>query len=207
LRAAAAAGLHFVECLVEPARPCPSAGYRASLRAMRNLLVFRPADASEALECAELALRRGGGPCVLLLCEQPVPLLADRPARTRCAKGGYVLREAAAPRAVTLVASGPELHVALQAHKILAAAAIPAAIVSMPCWSFFASQEPDWQRAVLGDAPIVALETGSGFGWDRFLGNEGLFIGDDPTAGDAVPLSPHRVANLVLRHLGLPQSA
>jgi transketolase len=206
LRAAATAGLHFVECLVEPARPCPAAGHRASLRAMRNLLVFRPADASEAIECAELALRRGGGPCVILLCDTPVPLLAERPARTRCAKGGYVFREAASLRAVTLVASGPELHLALQAAPLLAAAGVQAAIVSMPCWDFFARQEPEWQRAVLGDAPIVALEIGSGFGWERFCGDDGLFIGNDPAAGDEPPLSPHGVAELVLRHLGVYQS-
>jgi transketolase len=207
LRAAAAAGLHFVECLVEPARPCPSAGHRASLRAMRNLLVFRPADASEAIECAELALRRGGGPCVILLCETPVPLLAERPARTRCAKGGYVLREAGPRRAVTLVASGPELHLALQAVPLLAAAGVPAAIVSMPCWDFFAQQEPEWQRAVLGDAPIVALEIGSGFGWERFCGHDGLFIGNGYATGDEPPLSPHAVAQRVLRHLCIPQLA
>jgi transketolase len=182
LRAAAAAGLHFVECLVEPARPCPSAGYRASLRAMRNLLVFRPADAS-------------------------VPLLAERPARTRCAKGGYVFREAGPRRAVTLVASGPELHLALQAVPLLAAAGVPASIVSMPCWDLFAQQEPEWQHAVLGDAPIVAIEIGSGFGWERFFGHDGLFIGNGHATGDEPPLSPHGVAQRVLRHLCIPQLA
>ncbi len=205
LRAAAAAGLHVVECLVEPATPCPMAGQRAGLRAMRNLQLFRPADASEALECAELALRRNGGPSVLLLSEQPVPLLAERPARTRCAKGGYILLEAAAPRAVTLVASGPELHIAVQARQLLAAAKIAAAVVSMPCWSLFGRQDPDWQRAVLGHAPIVALEAGSGFGWERWLGPDGLFIcaAPDPEEPQAPVFSAQRVADLVLRHLGI----
>ena len=209
LRAAASSGLHVVECLVEPATPCPTAGQRAGLRAMRNLLLFRPADASEALECAELALRRNGGPSVLLLCEQPVPLLAERPARTRCAKGGYILLEAAAPRAVTLVASGPELHIAVQARQLLAAAKIASAVVSMPCWSLFSRQDPDWQQAVLGHAPIVALEAGSGFGWERWLGPDGLFICAEPDLDDveAPVFSAQRVANLVLRHLGIPQMA
>jgi transketolase len=210
LRAAASSGLHFVECLVEPAGPAP-AGHRASLRAMPNLLLFRPADASEALECAELALRRGTGPSVLLLSEHPVPLLAERPARTRCAKGGYILQEPAAPRAVTLVASGPELHVAIKARMLLAARAIPAAVVSMPCWAYFSRQDPQWQQAVLGDAPIVALEAGSGFGWERWLGPYGLFIGADPLAYEtdtsASTLCAHRVADLVLRHLGIPPMA
>ena len=77
----------------------------------------------------------------------------------------------------------------------------------MPCWSFFARQEPDWQRAVLGAAPIVALEAGSGFGWERFCGRDGLFIGNDPMADDAAPLSARRVADLVLRHLGIARLA
>jgi transketolase len=117
--------------------------------------------------------------------------------------------EAAAPRAVTLVASGPELHVAVQVRHLLSKAGIPAAVISMPCWAFFSRQDPDWQQAVLGHAPIVALEAGSGFGWERWLGADGLFICAEPTPGDteALPLSPQRVADLVLRHLGVPQSA
>jgi len=103
------------------------------------------------------------------------------------------------------VASGPELHIALAARPLLAAAGVPAAIVSMPCWSFFARQEADWQRAVLGDAPVVALETGSGFGWERFCGPDGLFIGNDPSADEQTPLSAQRVTDLVLRHLGMRQ--
>jgi len=204
LRAAASAGLRLVQVLVEPSPACPAAGQRASLRAMRNLHVFRPADASEALECAELAVRRTNGPSVLLLSETKVPILAERPTRTRCAKGGYVVAEAPAPRAATLIASGPELHQAVAARLLLAASAVPCAVVSLPCWEFFSRQEPAWQEAVLGDAPRFGLEGGSGFGWDRWLGSEGLFLGADIAAdGTEIPLTARRIADLVLRHLGM----
>jgi transketolase len=202
LRSAAAAGLRMVTCLIEPKIPCPAGGQRAGLRAMRNLFVFRPADATEALECAELALRRTEGPSVLLLSEAPAPLLAPRPTRTRCAKGGYVLCEAAAPRAVTLIASGPELHEVLLARDVLARQGVAAAVVSLPCWDYFVLQEQGWQEAVLGDAPRVGVEAGSGFGWERFLGPGGLFIGPDHggDTGLTAPVARH-IANLVLRHL------
>jgi transketolase len=210
LRAAAISGLRTLTLLIEPDSACPSGGRYASLRAIRNLSVFRPADASEALECADLALRRTTGPTVLLASDAPAPLLADRPSRTRCAKGGYVLAEAAAPRIATLIASGPELHLALAARTLLASAGAPVAVVSLPCWDVFARQEHAWQEAVLGDAPRIGLETGSGFGWERWLGHDGLFIALDLLEGLAWNAArPHasldRLVRLILRHLGLPQ--
>jgi len=206
LSAAASSALRTVTLLVEPMPPSAAGCERAGLQAMRNLTVFRPADASEALECAELALRRGTGPSVLLVSEAPVPLLAERPSRTRCAKGGYVLAEPSFPRAATLIASGPELHLALAASRILAAEGTPLAVVSLPCWSFFARQEPAWHAAVLGAAPRVGLEAGSGFGWESWLGPKGLFIGLDQMEGigwDAArPVAAaQRIAELIMRHL------
>jgi transketolase len=208
LSAAAASSLRTVTLLVEPDTPCPSGGQRAGLRAMRNLTVFRPADASEALECAELSLRRATGPSIMLVSESQVPLLADRPSRTRCAKGGYVLTEPTSQRAATLIASGPELHLALAASRILAAQGKPAAVVSLPCWSIFARQEAAWHAVVLGTAPRIGLEAGSGFGWESWLGKNGLFIGLDQMAGILWDLArpesaAHRIADLVLRHLCL----
>jgi len=209
LRAAAQSGLRMLTLLIEPDIACQTGGQHAQLRAMRNLCVFRPADASEALECADLALRRTAGPTVLLASDAPAPLLADRPSRTRCAKGGYVLAEAAAPRAATLIASGPELHLALAARSLLKEAGTPVAVVSLPCWDIFARQEHPWQEAVLGDAPRIGLEAGTGFGWERWLGHEGLFIGLDDIEGLAwTAARPHasadRLVRLILRHLGLP---
>jgi transketolase len=208
LRAAAVSGLRTLTLLIEPDTVCPAGGQLASLRAMRNLSIFRPADASEALECADLALRRTTGPTVLLASDAAVPLLADRPSRTRCAKGGYVLAEAAAPRAATLIASGPELHLALAARTLLADGGTPVAVISLPSWDVFARQEQTWQEAVLGDAPRIGLEAGSGFGWARWLGHDGLFIGLDLLEGIAWNAArPHasadRLVRLILRHLGL----
>ncbi len=207
LRLAASAGMRLLNLLVEPATPCASGGHRAGLRAMRNLCVFRPADASEALECAELAIRRTDGPTVLLVSDEAVPLLWDRPSRTRCVKGGYLLAEAPGTRAATLIASGTDLHIAIAAQKILADARTPVAVVSLPSWTMFGRQDLSWQEAVLGDAPRIGLEAGTGFGWDRWLGPHGLFIGPDQM-GDAgwnasrPGPAATRMAELVLRHLG-----
>jgi transketolase len=208
LRDAATASLRLVTFMAEPDRACPAGGQRASLRSIGNLCIFRPADASELLECAELAFRRAGGPTVLLVSEAPVPLLSDRPTRTRCAKGGYVLAEAPSRRAVTLIASGPELQLALAVRAHLAAMGTPAAVVSLPCWRLFARQELSWQEAVLGGAPRVGIEAGSGFGWEKWLGPHGLFIGQEQiegmTASGTAPQSAvSRIAELVLRHLGV----
>jgi transketolase len=210
LRVAAAAGRRLLNVLVEPAAPCPSGGHRAGLRAMQNLCTFRPADASEALECAELAFRRTDGPTALLVSDAAVKLLWDRPSCTRCAKGAYVLAEAQGARAATLVAGGPEVHLAIAAQAVLAAAGTPVAVVSLPSWTMFGRQDLAWQEAVLGEAPRIGLEAGSGFGWERWLGQHGLFIGPDQmgNAGwDAARPGPaaHRVAELVLRHLGRNQ--
>jgi transketolase len=206
MRAAAASGLRTLTVLIEPNTARPEGGQHASLRAIRNLTVFRPADASEALECAELALRRTTGPTVLLASDAPVKLLAERPSRTRCAKGGYVLAEALSRRA-TLIASGPELHLALAAHRMLADADTPVAVVSLPSWDVFARQELAWQETVLGDAPRIGLEAGSGLGWERWLGPDGLLIGLGHSEGIAWDASwPHasavRLVHLITRHLG-----
>jgi transketolase len=181
LRAAAQGGLRTVYLVAEPATPCPTAGHRAALRAMRNVFVFRPADVSETLECAELALRRVHGPSVLLLSEVPCAPLADRPTRTRCVRGGFLLRTPVKRRDVTLIASGSELALALATHDCLAKRGIVSAVVSLPCWELFANQEQEWRDEVLGEAPRVGIESGSGFGWERWLGAGGVFVG---TGGD-----------------------
>ena len=180
-----------------------SSGMLAGLRATADLLVLRPADAAEALECLELALRHAGGPSVLMVCEQAVAGFAERPGRTRAARGGHLVAGTSGPRAATLVASGPELHVALAARVLLQAAGLAVAVVSLPCWTLFAAQDAGWRAQVLGMAPLVGLETSGGFGWERWLG-QGLFISLLPDPG-AAPASPEgqacMVARMVERHL------
>ena len=183
LRTASQAGLRVIHIVSEPAKPCPTAGHRAGLRAMRNVFVFRPADASETLECAELALRRVHGPSILMLSEVACAPLMDRPTRTRCVHGGFLVREPQGRRDVTVIASGIELVTALAAHDVLEQAGVMAAVVSLPCWELFANQEPAWREQVLGAGLRIGIESGSGFGWERWLGSRGVFIGSEDDDG------------------------
>jgi transketolase len=179
LRTAAEAGLRVIHVVAEPANPCPTAGYRAGLRAMRNVFVFRPADASETLECAELALRRSHGPSVLLLSDIVCAPMTDQPTRTRCVHGGFLVHEPSGRRDATLIASGADLPVVLRARAQLSRAGMSIAVVSLPCWELFANQDQAWRDQVLGSAPRIGVEAGSGFGWERWLGTAGRFLGSD----------------------------
>ena len=192
LRTAAQAGLRVLHLVAEPPGPCPTAGHRAALRAMRNVFVFRPADASETLECLELALRRTHGPSVLMLSAAACPPLTDRPTRIRCVHGGFLVREPARKRDITLIASGAELAAALAAHDELEAGGIATAVVSLPCWELFANQEQGWRDQVLGTAPRIGIEAGSGFGWERWLGARGSFVGSEDDNG-ACPITAARI--------------
>ncbi|MBY0335958.1 MAG: transketolase [Acetobacteraceae bacterium] len=149
----------------------------ASLRAMPNLFVFRPADSVETAECWEMALRRADGPSVLALTRQALRPVRDNAAENLSARGAYVLAEADGPRDVTLIATGSEVQIAVAARDALAAAGIRAAVVSMPCWELFEIQHADYQAQVLGSAPRVGIEAALSFGWERWLGSDGLFIG------------------------------
>jgi transketolase len=149
----------------------------ASLRAMPNLLVFRPADTIETAESWELALRRSDGPSLLVLCRQSLPTLRADIAENRAARGAYVLAEADGGRQATLIASGSEVAIAMAAREMLAAEGVACAVVSLPCWELFAQQDQAYQAAVLGAAPRFGIEAAAGFGWERWLGADGVFIG------------------------------
>jgi transketolase len=149
----------------------------ASFRAMPNVHVFRPADALETAECWELAIRRTEGPSLLVLTRQAVPALRSDPADNRCARGGYVLAEADGPRLATVIATGSEVCIAMTAREILAGEGIGVAVVSLPCWELFERQDEAWRSAVLGGPVRVGIEAAGGFGWERWLGSDGTFIG------------------------------
>jgi transketolase len=154
----------------------------AALRAIPNLAVFRPADAVETLECWQLALERKDGPSVLTLTRQNLPPLRldGNPAENRSARGAYVLAEAeGGERQVTLIGTGSETSLAMAARDLLASRGVRAAVVSMPCWSLFDQQTASYRRAVLGGPRVakVAVEAALGFGWDRYLGAKGAFVG------------------------------
>ena len=148
-----------------------------SLRAIPNLLVFRPADAVETAEAWEAALNSENAPSVLCLSRQALPLLPRGGKSEGVSRGAYVLREPASGRDVTLLASGSEVSLALQAADRLAQEGIRAAIVSMPCWELFAAQPAAYRASVLGTAPRVGIEAALRDGWDRWIGPEGTFIG------------------------------
>jgi transketolase len=150
----------------------------AALRAMPNLNVMRPADSVECAECWELALLAKRTPTILALTRQGVPLLRTAPTDDNLsAKGAYVLIEPKGGRDVTLIGTGSELALAVEAAKALDAEGLRAAVVSMPCWELFAAQSDSYRSAVLGAGPRVAVEAASPFGWDRWLGAGGAFIG------------------------------
>jgi len=145
----------------------------ASLRAMPNIWVIRPADATETVAAWEIALNRSDGPVGIVLTRQDLPVLETD--REGVARGGYVLREG---DDVTLIATGSEVHVAMDAAEELTGD-ISARVVSLPCWELFEAQDQDYRSRVLGTAPRVAIEAAAGLGWDRIVGDNGLVLGID----------------------------
>ncbi len=153
----------------------------ASLRAMPGLSVYRPADGVEATECWELALQSDAAPSVLALTRQSV--VAVRRQHTDenlSARGAYVLSAAGVKsrEAAVLIATGSEVEIAIAAQALLAKDNVHVRVVSMPCMEAFDAQDAKYQRDTLGGAlPKVAVEAGVRFGWDRWIGAEGGFVG------------------------------
>ncbi len=148
-----------------------------SLRAMPNLNVFRPADAMETAEAWACAMQSEKTPSALCLSRQGLPALREDAGENMVAKGAYVLREAEGGRDVTLLATGSEVSMAIEAADMLAEKGIRAAVVSMPCWELFEQQDDAYRASVLGDAPRVAVEAAIGMGWEKWIGDNGRFIG------------------------------
>ena len=152
----------------------------SALRVIPNLNVYRPADPIETVECWQAALATPNTPSVIALTRQGLPQLrSDGTPDNRSAKGGYVLREASQPsRAVTLVATGSEVSLAVEAREALEAGGIATAVVSMPCCELFTNQDKTYRDAVLapGSATVV-VEAGIRQSWDRLLGDAGQFVG------------------------------
>ena len=149
----------------------------AALRAIPNLQVFRPCDAVEVAECWELALQSSTTPSILALTRQGLPTVRPSAETNLSAKGAYVLAEADGKRAVTLIASGSEVEIALNARAQLAKSGIAAAVVSMPSMELFAKQDAAYRTKVLGSGPIVAVEAGIQQCWDRWLKPTDRFVG------------------------------
>ena len=183
----------------------------AALRAMPNMLVFRPADAVEAAECWQAAIAHCDGPSTLVFSRQPVaPVRTNAGEKNLSARGAYVLAEADGPRRATLLATGAEVEIAMAARTTLQAAGVPTAVVSMPCWELFEQQSEEYCTAVIPpDTVRVAVEAASRLGWDRWIGEKGAFVGMNSfgASGPEAELLPHfgitadRVAAEVQRSL------
>ena len=152
----------------------------ASLRAMPKMHVFRPCDGVEVAECWQLALENTGGPSTIALTRQKVASARKtHEEENLCAKGGYVLSNARGAKAV-IIATGSEVPIALEAQASLKKQGTPVRVVSMPCMELFEEQSAKYQRDTLGgDLPKVAVEAGVRFGWDRWIGSAGGFVGMD----------------------------
>ncbi len=152
----------------------------AALRAIPNVKVFRPADAIETAECWELALKNDSGPSVLALTRQGLVIQrGNDPTDNRSARGAYILAPAdgGAPQA-TLFATGSEVETAMDARERLQSDGIPTRVVSMPSWELFEKQDAAYRSEILdGGGVRVAIEAAVSFGWDRYIGSDGLFVG------------------------------
>jgi len=183
----------------------------ASLRAMPNVNVMRPADAVETAECWVQALKSDNRPSVLALTRQNLPTL--RTAHTDenlSARGGYEIRPANGDAKVTLMATGSEVEIAVNAAKILEEAGTPTRVLSMPCLELFDEQDRAYRDATLGKGTLrIAIEAGTSFGWERYVGEDGHVIGID-SFGRSAPyqdlykhfgLTPENVVNAVRERL------
>jgi transketolase len=188
----------------------------AALRAIPNLLVFRPADAVETLECWQLALQNKNRPSVLALTRQNLPQLRrSLDADNKCAAGAYEIApaegKAQGKADVSLFATGSEVSIAVAAQKLLAAQGVPTRVVSVPCFELLAGLPEAARRAVIGDAPVkVGVEAAVRQGWDAIIGERGAFIGMS-SFGASAPykdlykhfgVTPEAVADAALRGLG-----
>jgi transketolase len=152
-----------------------------AMRLIPNLHVIRPADANETAAAWKMALARTDGPTALALSRQNLPTL-DRTAvapASGTAQGAYILAEAEGDHALTLIASGSEVSLALAARDVLQAAGTGTRVVSMPCWEAFSAQDAAYRSSVLGSAPRVSVEAGTTFGWERWIGDSGASVGVD----------------------------
>ena len=174
----------------------------ASLRAIPNLHVYRPADAIETVECWELALTSRTTPSVIALSRQGLPQARREPLPGNpCGTGAYVIREAVAAHRATIVASGSEVAIAIEAGRILEDDGVGVRVVSMPCQELFRNQDPHDRAALIPrDRATVAVEASLPFGWTDIIGEEGGFVGVSGF-GESAP------AGALYEHFGITPGA
>ena len=169
----------------------------ASLRAIPNLLNFRPADLVETAEVWALALQHKNTPSILALSRQGLPTVRTKHTDNNLsAKGAYVLSDCDGERDGTIIATGSEVEIALNAQSELIKQGIKVAVVSMPCMELFIKQDEDYKMSVIGTAPRVGIEAGLKMGWDCVLRREDGFVGMD-SFGASAP------ADELYKHFGI----
>jgi len=150
----------------------------ASLRAIPNCYTYRPADAVEVAECYELALQNKTAPSIMALTRQGVPAVRDDASKNMSERGGYVIRAGKGADDIVLLATGSEVHIAIEAADTLETNGISARVVSIPCLDLFMEQDEKYIRSILGkDLPKIAVEAGIRQGWDGLIGRKGGFVG------------------------------
>jgi len=174
------------------------------LRSVPELVTLRPADAAETVEAWKTALTRRHGPTALVLSRQNLPVL-DRSRLASASglrRGGYVLWEASTSPEVILIGTGSEVHIALEAGRILQEKAVPARVVSLPSWELFKAQSEEYRNQILPPEirTRISIEAGTPLGWERYTGLDGLVIGVS-RFGSSAP------ARVVYERLGLTANA
>jgi transketolase len=188
----------------------------SGLRALPNFKTFRPCDPVETAECWEAALTDDTGPSGIVLSRQTVPTVRKSADRENLSmKGGYVLATGSGDPAVTILATGSEVAIALAARDILEAAGVGTSVVSMPCWELFDRQDNDYRCSVLSSAAVmIAVEAGVRHGWDRYIGRDGIFIGMTGFGASAPAedlfkqfgITAARIANAAMERLAVGES-
>ncbi len=149
------------------------------LRAIPNLNVFRPADINETLECWEIALKSKDNPSAIALSRQKLPYVSEHNSgESMCSKGAYVLKKTSDNDKISLIASGSEVEIALEAQKKLENLNINSKVISVPCLDIFQNQTDDYKDEILGkDNFKVSIEAASQSGWKSIVGKDGVTLG------------------------------
>jgi len=187
------------------------------LRSVPELVTIRPADAKETVEAWRIAMNRSSGPTALLLTRQAVPTL-DREELSHASgvqRGAYTLYQSSESPQILLIATGSEVHIALEASKILKGKCVASRVVSMPSWELFEAQTAEYRQSVLpqGVKARISIEAGSTIGWSRYTGSEGVNIGVDrfgasapgKTLYEQFGITVNRVVETALKMLNLDQ--
>jgi transketolase len=184
----------------------------AALRAIPNLLVFRPCDAVETAECWQLALGANDRPSILALTRQNLPQLRNRlDADNICARGAYEIAGPDGNADVSIFATGSEVAIAVDAAKLLAERGVASRVISVPCFELFLEQKDEYRRAIIGNARVkIGVEAAVRQGWDAIIGSDGAFVGMT-SFGASAPykelykkfgITPEAVAHVALTKLG-----